>query len=55
MSIQVQPISTPLDLTVLNRDPRILTLRARCRERKQHTASRLPAGKILRHRDFGRR
>jgi formate C-acetyltransferase len=37
MSIQVQPISTPLDLTALNRDPRILTLRARCRERKQHT------------------
>jgi len=34
-------------------DPEALVRRVR--ERKQHTASRLPAGKILRHRDFGRR
>lgn len=34
-------------------DPEALVWRVR--ERKQHTASRLSAGKILHHRDAGRR
>ena len=44
-----------MQLIELARRPDPEALLARIRERKQHTGSRLPADKILRHRDADRR